>query len=108
MEILPNAPTFQYTPTYDGSGQVVHPSVIDFWFEFGLPSWGGYRFWMGITPYPDGDNVYENPSLLVSQDGLLWVFPPGIKNPLDQAQDVLIPQITILILNLSLIRYETV
>ncbi len=84
MAILPNAPAYLDTPTYDGSGQVVHPSLIDFWLEFGLPSWGGYRFWMGITPYPHGDDAFENPSLLVSQDGLHWTFPQGLKNPLDK------------------------
>lgn len=81
--MLPNAPDYLCTPTYDGSGQVVHPSLIDFWLEYGLPSWGGYRFWMAITPYPNGDDAYENPSLLVSQDGLNWSFPFGIPNPLD-------------------------
>lgn len=63
MAILPNAPTYLDTLTYDRSGQVVHPSLIDFWLEFGLPSWGGYRFWMAITPYPFGNNQYKNQTM---------------------------------------------
>jgi hypothetical protein len=37
---------------------------------------------MMMTPYPDGNENYENPSLLVSDDGLLWQVPPGVTNPL--------------------------
>lgn len=81
--MLQNAPTYLCTLTYEGSGQVVHPSIIDFWLEYGLSSWGGYRFWMAITPYPNGDDAYENPSLLVSSDGLDWALPCGLQNPLD-------------------------
>lgn len=38
---------------------------------------------MAITPYPNGDDAFENPSLLVSQDGLSWDLPCGLRNPLD-------------------------
>lgn len=31
--MLKNAPFYLYTPTYDGSGQAIHPSVIDFDLE---------------------------------------------------------------------------
>lgn len=78
-----NALNHIITPTYDGSGQSVHPSVIDFKIEFDIESWGGFRYWMALTPYPYFKSALENPSLLVSQDGLNWNNPPGIKNPLE-------------------------
>lgn len=78
---LLNAPTYTLTPTYDHSGQAVHPSVIDFKTEHGLESWGGFRYWMAFTPYPNFNYTLENPSLLVSNDGLTWINPPEIKNP---------------------------
>ncbi|TGE31762.1 hypothetical protein [Desulfosporosinus sp. Sb-LF] len=70
------------TPTYDRSGQAVHPSVIDFKTEYGIETWGEFRYWMAITPYPNFNSTVENPSILVSKDGLNWINPPGIKNPL--------------------------
>jgi hypothetical protein len=45
----------------------------------------GFRFWMVITPYPNSDDTFENPSLFVSDDGTNWFLPPNIKNPLDHA-----------------------
>ncbi len=70
-------------PTYDGTGEAVHPSVIDFKLEYDLETWRGYRYWMAMTPYPRGYDTFENPSLLASQDGLTWVVPPGLGKPLD-------------------------
>lgn len=46
-------------PTYDGSGQVVHLSVIDFYNECTEGLWCGYRYWMAITPFPYGNDKYE-------------------------------------------------
>lgn len=63
------------TPTYDGSGQAMHPDVID----FKIP-WNGYRYWMAMTPLTRGDVSTENPSILVSHDGVGWFAP--ITNPL--------------------------
>lgn len=77
-----NAINHLETPTYDHSGQAVHPSVIDFKTEYGIEKWGGSRYWMAFTPYPNFNSAFENPSLLVSEDGLNWTNPPGIKNPL--------------------------
>ncbi|KLU62160.1 hypothetical protein CEB3_c15240 [Peptococcaceae bacterium CEB3] len=79
---MANASRYMVTPTYDRSGQAVHPSVIDFKTEYGLQSWGGSRYWMALTPFPYFWSTHENPSLLVSEDGLRWNNPPGIKNPL--------------------------
>lgn len=81
--MLINAPYYLNTPTYDGSGQAVHPSLIDFYSEFGILTWGGFRYWMAMTPYPNGDDAYENPSLLVSQDGIKWIVPPELQWPID-------------------------
>lgn len=80
--LFANAASPLTTPTYDGSGQTVHPSVIDFLAEYGMATWRGYRYWMAHTPYPGGNDDYENPSLLASHDGTTWVTPPGINNPL--------------------------
>ena len=72
-----NAPVPLVTPTYDGSGQVVHPDVV-----YVPGGWNGYEYWMGMTPYPNSNNSYENPSVLASNDNLTWVVPPGVINPL--------------------------
>jgi hypothetical protein len=85
FSILPNARQPLQIPTYDGSGQVVHPSVIDFLNEYGMDAWAGYRYWMALTPYPQSQDRYENPSLYASHDGFTWVVPQDISNPLDQA-----------------------
>ncbi len=64
-------------PTYDGSGQAVHPSVVY------IPGgFAGYKYWMAMTPYPAGNDDYENPSLLASNDSVTWEVPTGITNPL--------------------------
>ena len=63
-------------PTYDGSGQTVHPSVL--YFPAG---WHGYKYWMAITPHAGDDASTENPSILASDDGATWVTPSGGSNP---------------------------
>ena len=72
-----NAATYLNTPTYDGSGQVVHPDVV-----YVPGGWNGYEYWMAMTPYPNSNDDYENPSVLASHDGIVWEEPPGISNPL--------------------------
>ena len=59
-------------PTYDGSGQVVHPDVIT----------KDGRFIMTITPYAYSDLDLENPSIYVSGDGINFQPPEGVTNPL--------------------------
>lgn len=73
-----NAVTYLTTPTYDGSGQVVHPDIY-----YNADGWNGYKYWMGMTPYPASNDIYENPSILVSNDGNIWSVPAGLTNPLD-------------------------
>ncbi|OKP95381.1 hypothetical protein [Paenibacillus sp. P46E] len=64
-------------PTYDGSGQSTHPSVIH------VPGrWAGFEYWMAHTPYPDTNDDYENPSVVCSQDGVEWLEPA--QNPIDK------------------------
>jgi len=71
------------TPTYDGSNQAVHPDVL--YVENG---WNGYKYLMGLTPYPNGNDDYENPQILVSNDGINFNYLGGAKNPLDIPKDV--------------------
>lgn len=73
-----NAATYLTTPTYDGSNQVVHPSVY-----YNADGWNGYKYWMAMTPYPSSNADYENPSIIVSNDGDTWVVPDGVTNPLE-------------------------
>jgi len=63
-------------PSYEGSGEVTHPKVL--YFENG---YNGYKYWMVNTPYPKNDAYYENPSIVVSNNGIDWIQPKGIKNP---------------------------
>lgn len=63
-------------PTYDGSGETTHPKVLYFKEAF-----NGYKYWMVNTPYPYNNAYLENPSIIVSNDGINWKEPMGIKNP---------------------------
>jgi len=74
----PSSPLVRLTvPTYEGSGQAVHPDVL--WFP---QPWHGWEYWMAFTPYPGGQERFENPSIVVSHDGVRWQVPPGLFNPL--------------------------
>ncbi|MBU9725587.1 hypothetical protein [Diplocloster modestus] len=77
MAILKNAITPELIPSYDGSNQTTHPSVL--YFPDGFQ---GYEYWMAMTPYPFNDGGYEDPSVLVSRDGRSWQEPVGVTNPL--------------------------
>lgn len=84
-------PTYSYT-AQGGQSQkaewdTTHPDVIDFAKtskEGG--KWGGYRYWMALTPNQDGYSQYENPCLAASNDGVNWVVPNGIENPLSDVE----------------------
>lgn len=74
---LINAPTALTIPTYDSSGQAIHPDVVYF------PSgWNGYTYWMAFTPYTNTNDQFENPSIVVSNDNSTWIVPPGLTNPI--------------------------
>ena len=64
--------------TYDGSGVTVHPAVLNLGNV-----WNGYQYWLAITPYPKGNDDYENPSIYASNDGISWVVPAGLTNPIE-------------------------
>lgn len=76
---LVNASTALKIPTYVGSGQAVHPCVV-----YTPDGWNGYKYWMAYTPFPDSNDDYENPSICASNDGINWVVPKGLTNPLVQ------------------------
>lgn len=81
-----NAASPLTTPTYDTSGNAVHPDVLDMNVVLGgTGTWNGKRYWMSMTPYPAGNSAYENPSILCSDDGTTWAEPVGLTNPIDAA-----------------------
>ncbi len=62
--------------TFDGSRETVHPDFVR------TPAdWGAYQQHLVLTPYPNGQNRMENPSLFVSRLGNEWVPQAGAKNP---------------------------
>ena len=70
--------TSLYVETYlAGKNQLTHPNVI----KFDKP-WHGYKYWMGYTPYPNGDGEEENPSIAVSNDMYKWETPKNLANPI--------------------------
>lgn len=65
-------------PTYvEKNNQIVHPSVL--YFE---KKWNGYNFWMMATPYTDTNSKWENPCVYCSEDGVNWIVPDGVNNPI--------------------------
>ena len=68
--------------TYEGSGQTIHPSVVDIGAEL-----NGYRYWMANTPYPNYNSTKENPSVWGSNDGETFTVPDGITNPITPVPD---------------------
>ena len=59
-------------PTYEHSGQVVHPDILV------EPD----RYLLAYTPYPYSNGAFENPSIAVGPDGYSFYEPaPGV-NPL--------------------------
>jgi hypothetical protein len=74
---LSNATAPLTTPTYDGSGQAMHPGIV--YFPGG---WHGFNYWLVVTPYPNYDATKENPSILASTDNVSWVVPAGLTNPI--------------------------
>lgn len=75
--ILINNGTALKIPTYDGSGQVSEPDLY-----YNSSGWNLYKYWMVMAPYPFSNDLYENPSILVSEDGTVWKVPDGLNNPI--------------------------
>ena len=40
-----------------------HPKVVDMG-----KNWNGYHYWLSYTPYPHGNDKYENPTIVGSND----------------------------------------
>lgn len=57
----------------------MHPDIYD---AGEGNTWNGHRYWLKIDPYPNENAAYENPSMLVSEDGETWTVPAGLTNPL--------------------------
>ncbi len=55
-----------------------HPSILFF-----NTAWNGYHYWCAITPYPNSDAQYENPHIFCSNDGITWIEPTNIVNPIE-------------------------
>jgi hypothetical protein len=65
--------------TYDGSGQTVHPDFVDL---TGAADAGPLKAeFLAITPYPEGNPQFENPSVYTSLDHVYWNEPSGAINP---------------------------
>lgn len=58
--------------------QVTHPDVVVM-----DQAWNGYRYWAVYTPNVMHISIYENPSIVASNDGVNWVEPTGLTNPID-------------------------
>jgi hypothetical protein len=69
-----------FIPTHisPAGGQTTHPSVVKFATPF-----SGYTYWMAHSPYPLFNDAHEDPNVVASNDGVTWVVPPGLTNPLD-------------------------
>ena len=63
---------------YVGNTQNVHPKVL--YFENGF---GGHKWWMAYTPYPNSNDNFENPCIAYSDDGVKWsnIASNPIDNP---------------------------
>ena len=68
-------------PTSDGNPSTGHPSVVT---HPSGATWNGYRYWMAHTPFPS--DVRENPEICASNDGVNWVVPAGLVNPISTLQ----------------------
>nr|DAV80533.1 MAG TPA: hypothetical protein [Bacteriophage sp.] len=73
-------PLFIKTPF--GYNEPLHPSVL--YFE---NAWNGYKYWMAESPLPDNTGIYKDryecPCIHVSNDGVNWITPNGLVNPID-------------------------
>lgn len=70
-------------PTHIASnttGEATHPSVV-----FRPEGWNGYTYWMAFTPYQNANDSMEDPNVVASMDGINWVVPAGLTNPLADA-----------------------
>ncbi len=65
-------------PTYiEENNQSIHPSV--FYDKIGK---FGHKWIMAFTPYSYAKDETENPSVVVSDNGINWFVPNGLVNPI--------------------------
>ena len=83
-------PQNEYATTFikgiwEENSSYCHPDV-----QYFSEGFRGYRYWMVFTPYfgAVGTDLnakrFENPTVVVSNDGLNWVSPVGIESPLQK------------------------
>ena len=65
-----------------GDIEAYHPKVLYF-----KNRWHGYYYWMVYTPYPNGNDYYENPHIMVSNDMVNFKEPAKGVNPLDEPEN---------------------
>jgi hypothetical protein len=63
--------------TYDGSNETAHPDYAHVSADWSAET----RDYLAITPYPNANIEFENPSVFASNDLVNWVPPPGTTNP---------------------------
>lgn len=68
-----NAPTYLTLATYTEQNPI-HPDIF-----YDPNGWNGYKYWMVFTLGAD----FENPYIIVSNDGQTWQVPPKGSNPID-------------------------
>ncbi|MCR5081757.1 MAG: hypothetical protein K6B17_10470 [Treponema sp.] len=66
-------------PTYEKSGQIVHPDIL---IQEGTP-----KYVLAFTPYPNTNDKFENPSIAVSDNGLHFHEEKESLNPLVPAPE---------------------
>lgn len=72
-----NAHAPLYIETYvPHDNHAVHPSVLEV-----SPQQYGATYVMAFTPYSEGRDRFENPSIAVSDDMFSWRIPKGLVNP---------------------------
>ena len=92
LEKIPyDRPISLYIPTYEGTSQAVHPDIVP-------PGSSNLLYALAFTPYPFSYDQYENPSILISQNGLRFQEEQKGLNPLSPLR----PSITTTILTYSM------
>ena len=67
--------------TPEGSGQTVHPDFV------AMPAdWSFAHQYLLMTPYPNGNAGFENPSIYAQTTPSTWTAPAGVTNPIATPQ----------------------
>ena len=67
--------------------QPTHPKLLNF-----EKPWHGYKYYLVYSPYPYGNDKYENPYLYVSNDLINWEIPKGLQNPIENTPEGFVHQ----------------